>query len=217
MAERKVTICGEAITGSAHVCAFFNSRSEEDAIVIPYLREGLDRGERVVGIVEGWRRDARLSGLRDEGVAVDAALAAGELEVLTPDQTYLKTGEFDPQEMFVILRELLSSAKHEGRAVRTCGSMDCLSRSNVSSEKVLEYESQVNLFTRDHDCTLLCVYDLALISDALMADIISTHPYVVMNQRLRSNPHYIEPEVYIDEVLRPRITEKARMEQLPRA
>lgn len=215
MAGRSVTICGETISGSAHVCAFFNSQSEEDEVVVPFFREGLDRGERVVGIVEDWRRDDRLSGLREGGVPVDAAMRSGELDVLTPAQTYLRTGEFDPDEMFRLVLEMLSSARHEGQTVRTCGSMDCLARSNVPSEKVLEYESRVNRFTRDFDCTLMCVYDLAQIDGRLMADIISTHPYVIMNQRLRPNAHYIEPEVYINEVLRPRITEKARTGQPP--
>jgi hypothetical protein len=217
MAERSMTICGETVSGSAHICAFFDSRSEEHDVVIPYYREGLDRGERVVGIVDDGRRDAHLRGLRAGGVQVDAALQSGQLDVLSPGQTYLKHGSFDPDETFAMVLDMLSSARNEGRTVRTCGSMDSLSRRSVPSDKVLEYESRVNVLTRDYDCTLMCVYDLSQINGRLMADIISTHPYVIMNQRLRTNAHYIEPEVYIDEVLRPRITEKMRTGELPPA
>lgn len=217
MAERSMTICGETVSGSAHVCAFFNSRSEEHDIVIPFYREGLDRGERVVGIVDDERRSAHLNELRAGGVEVDAALQSRQLDVLSPAQTYLKNGVFDPDATFAMVLNMLSLASHEGRSVRTCGSMDSLSRSKVPSDRVLEYESRVNVLTRAYDCSLMCVYDLAQISAGLMADIISTHPYVILNQRLRPNAHYIEPEVYIDEVLRPRTPGKARVGKLPLA
>lgn len=215
MPERSVTICGETLSGSAHVCAFFNSRAEEYEVVVPYYREGLARGDRVVGIVDAARRDAHLRGLRAGGLPVDAAMHSRQLDVLTPADTYFRNGDFDPDEMFGMVLEMLSSAKQEGRTVRTCGGMDWVSRSNVPAEKVLEYESRVNVFTRDYDCTLMCVYNLAQISGALMADIISTHPYVILNQRVRRNAHYIEPEVYLDEVLRPRKPGKAREGYLP--
>lgn len=215
MAKRSVTICGETVSGSAHVCAFFNSRAEEYDVVVPYYREGLDRGERVVGIVDDGRRDAHLRGLRAGGLPVDVAMDSQQLDILTPAETYFKNGDFEPNDMFGMVLDMLASAKDDGRTVRTCGGMDWLSRSSVPSDKVLEYESRVNVLTRAYDCTLMCVYDLAQISGALMADIISTHPYVVMNQRLRHNAHYIEPEVYVDEVLRRRKTGKEREGPLP--
>ena len=201
---RSISVCGETISGSAHICAFFNSRAEAYDVLVPFYRDGLAKGDRMVGIVEGFRRDAHLRGLRAGGVPVDRAMRERQLDVLTADETYLRNGTFDADAMLAAVRDMLTSAKAEQRSVRTCGEMDWLARSSVPSSVVIEYEARVNDFTYEHDCTLMCVYDLAQITGALMADIISTHPYVVMNRKLRHNPHFIEPKTYLDEVLRPR-------------
>jgi hypothetical protein len=33
-----------------------------------------------------------------------------------------------------------------------------------------------------------------------MADIMATHPYVVLGGQLQENPYYVEPEVYLQKV-----------------
>ena len=42
---------------------------------------------------------------------------------------------------------------------------------------------------------MLCVYDLASTPARLMSDILATHPFAVINGRLRANPYAVDPDV----------------------
>jgi hypothetical protein len=46
----------------------------------------------------------------------------------------------------------------------------------------------------------MCVYDLLKLRGETVADIMATHPYVVLRGRIRENPFYIRPEIYLREV-----------------
>ena len=44
-APRQVRLAGAPLERSRHVCAFFNNADEAYGILVPFIREGLDRGE----------------------------------------------------------------------------------------------------------------------------------------------------------------------------
>ena len=59
----------------------------------------------------------------------------------------------------------------------------------------------MNLLVPTFDCTFVCVYDLDKLSGGMVADILATHPYVIMNGQIRANAFYIEPRRYLSELL----------------
>jgi hypothetical protein len=75
--------------------------------------------------------------------------------------------------------------------------MDWMHRGAPGTERMLEYEARMNFLAADFDCTFTCVYDLSKLDGATVADIIATHPYVVMRKQIRQNPFYIPPEVFL--------------------
>jgi hypothetical protein len=76
-----------------------------------------------------------------------------------------------------------------------------VTRPEVDAELVMEYEARVNFLTPVYRCTLVCGYDLARISGGLLADIIATHPFVILKRRIRENPWYMHPKTYLEEIL----------------
>ena len=81
MSETGAHLAGEALGGRTHVCAFFANRAAAHRALIPFAREGLDQGERVVRVVAAARRRSYLATLRAAGVDVTAAQASGALRV----------------------------------------------------------------------------------------------------------------------------------------
>ena len=59
----------------------------------------------------------------------------------------------------------------------------------------------MNLLVPKFDCTFMCVYDLHRLTGTMIADLMATHPYVIMNGELRENRFYIPPEQYLAEFL----------------
>ena len=54
----------------SHVCAFFNSREEEFTVLLPFLKEGFDAGDRAVHILDKKHRAERVSTGSNHGTGI---------------------------------------------------------------------------------------------------------------------------------------------------
>jgi signal transduction histidine kinase len=51
-ANNEIRLAGSTLGPSRHACAFFNSREEEQNIVFPFIKDGIQRGDKVFPIVD---------------------------------------------------------------------------------------------------------------------------------------------------------------------
>jgi hypothetical protein len=195
--RQSIRLCGQEIDQPGHICAFFSSVEEEYETLIPYLKDGVDAGEQVLNVLDEERLRDHRQRLDAAGVPVDG----GRLTIASSEDTYLEGGHFDMDRMIGFVRDRLVAAAAAGRCVRTAGWMDWVHREEVRTERAMEYEARMNLLVPTFDCTFMCIFDLTKVSGELMVDIMSTHPYVVLKGRVRQNPFYIPPEVYLTELL----------------
>jgi hypothetical protein len=198
--DRTVTLCGHRLSGSAHICAFFESAAEKYDMILPFFREGLENGEAVLNVVEDAAFPAHVGRLRAAGVAVRNGDAG--VEVRPASETYFAAGHFDPLAIFGTVEGKLAEANAAGSAIRTFGEMSWVADAETPAERVMEYEARVNHLTELYRCTLVCGYDLGRVSGTMLADIVATHPFVVLNGSVRENPWYVDPRTYLDELLR---------------
>lgn len=105
--------------------------------------------------------------------------------------------------MVGFVHDQLVAATAEGRAVRTAGWMDWIHRDLPGTERVMVYEARMNLLVPKFKTTFMCVYDLARLSGEMVVDIMATNPYVILKGRVRQNPFFIPPEIYLRELLSP--------------
>jgi hypothetical protein len=192
-----VHLCGQDIHRPGHICAFFDSRDEEYSVLLPYLREGVDRGEKVLNVLDASRHEDHGRRLRAAGI--DAEL--GDVSVAASEDTYLIDGRFEMERMARFVEQTVSNARAGGCRVRTAGWMNWLQQGAPGSERAVEYEARMNLLVPKYDCTFMCVYDLAQLGGPAVVDIISTHPWVILNGTIRKNEKYIPPEIYLDRLL----------------
>jgi MEDS: MEthanogen/methylotroph, DcmR Sensory domain len=82
-----------------HLCLIYGTQEEQFAAALPYLRTGLERGERCLYIVDENSAAAVLDALRKGGTDVDRYLRSGALTMTHKRETYLKQGRFDPDWM----------------------------------------------------------------------------------------------------------------------
>jgi hypothetical protein len=201
---RPVTVCGQNLPFATHICAFFESDDQELDCLVPYFTEGLEQGEQVVSI-----RDAEKIGHHTRSLQrrmprpLDEAVRNSQFRVLASEETYLRDGFFGHERMGLMLEEVLKAAESSPfKRVRTCGDMTWALRQMPGTDELMEYESRVNVFTREHDCTLMCVYDVNKFSGRAVMDVLATHPMVVMGDRIYENPYYVEPTQYLRTLLR---------------
>jgi hypothetical protein len=191
------TVCGHRLDDATHICAFFDSSKEEYACIVPYFAEGLEQGEQVVTIRDNAHHGEHLDRLRQGELAVDDAVAAGQLKVMASEDTYLKDECFEVERMFSMLMEALESGEKDFKRVRTCGEMSWALRNLAGTDQLMEYEARVNQLLSKHDCTLMCVYDVNRFSGRVLLDALSTHPHVIVNGKLVKNQYFVEPMEYL--------------------
>lgn len=193
-----VHLCGATIHEGGHVCAFFDSRAEKYAVLAPYFAEGIANGDLIINVVEEKDRDDHVRTLNQADVPVTEAMHRGQCRLLTAEETYLKEGTVDLDEMLGLLEEALETARRDGTTIRTCGEMNWIGRSRMKPEQVLAYEARVNQFVPTFQCTLVCVYDAAALSAGMVADILATHPTSIINGELRENPYFVDPAKFLE-------------------
>src|SRR5947207_13787294 len=93
--SQPIRLAGSMLGRYRHVCVFFSSPQEEYETLLPFVRDGLERGERAYHVLPSQYREEHLEQLRSAGIDVAAALGRRQLEVATPQETYLRGGRFD--------------------------------------------------------------------------------------------------------------------------
>jgi two-component system cell cycle sensor histidine kinase/response regulator CckA len=197
-----------------HLCCLYETEEEHRALLTPFLRQGLGRGEKVFYIVDTRTAEAILSYLRDEGLEVEPYLESGQLSILTVDDAYMRDGVFDPDGMIALLRAETEQALAEGYpALHVTGEMAWALRGLPGSERLIEYESKLSTFFPDSRCLTICQYDRRRFDPALLLDVLATHPIAVIGTEFYENFYYMPPTEFLGPDL-PAATLRHRLENL---
>jgi hypothetical protein len=197
-----VRLAGRTLSEKRHVCAFFNSREEQNKVLMPFLKEGIDRGEKILRIMDARLRDEYLAAYEAGGIDVQAAEQNGQLEVRHWHDTYLKGGRFDTDSMLRLLEEGLEQNRKQYGLTRAVGNMEWALEPVPGVTDIVEYEAKLNLVVTKYPDPLVCVYDLNMHSASLVMEILRTHPMVIVGGVLQENPLYVPPEEFLKELRR---------------
>src|SRR5260370_4083608 len=88
-----------------HICLIYENPAEQMAVAVPFIIDGLDRGERCLYIADDRTIDEVVQALEAAGVDVAQERQRGALRLLTSQDTYLRAGEFVPQTMIGLIRK----------------------------------------------------------------------------------------------------------------
>jgi len=150
--DRSVHLAGSALDRARHVCAFFHSRDEEYRVLMPFITEGFEHGDRAFHIVDPNHRPEHMERLREGGIDVDAAEQRGQLTVLRWQDAYLRGGHFDQNAMLALIEEVLTAGKEEGYDLtRLVANMEWALEDRPGVEDIVEYETRLNYVLPKYD------------------------------------------------------------------
>jgi PAS domain S-box-containing protein len=188
----------EALLPHAHLCLIYETPDEQRAAVVPFVRLGLERGERCVYVVDETTAATVLDALRNDGVDTTAAQASGALAVLTKRETYLRDGAFDPERMIAYLAESTAAARADGfAALRVTGEMTWALGDTIGADRLVEYEARLNDFLSGNECLAICQYHRSRFPAETIRDVILTHPLVIHGGGVLRNDHYLSPREFL--------------------
>jgi AraC-like DNA-binding protein len=197
----EVECAGRALGKHRHICAFFNSVDEEHRVLGSFIRDGLDRGERAIHLVDTELRGEYLKGLADAGIDVQQALSTLQLQVLPYPDAYLREDRFDQEAMLALLEDLLQSSATSGYPLaRVLGHMEWALLEKPGVEDLIEYETRLNYLLPKYDDPVVCCYDLTKFSTSMIMDVMRTHPVAIIGGVLQENPFFVPPDEFLREL-----------------
>ena len=200
-ASTSPSLAGRPLGDYYHVCAFFDSRDEEYAVLGPFFKEGLDRGEKSVHIVDPTLIPDHLQRLEASGIETERCRQGGQLDVLSWDDAYLSNGTFEQERMLGAINAVIAAGLAGGYPkMRIMGNMGWTLKGQPGTEQVLEFEARVNEVLTESRQLAVCVYDSSRISGAMMMDILRSHPLTLIGTVLHQNPFYVPPAELVREL-----------------
>jgi MEDS: MEthanogen/methylotroph, DcmR Sensory domain len=199
--EHPVHFGNQTLGNERHICAFFHSRDEEYRFLLPFIREGIERGERAFHIVDPNLVEDHVGRLREGGIDTDVAQTRGQLIVKRWQDAYLRDGNFDQEGMVALLEEVLTEGQADGYPrTRAIGHMEWALEDLPGVTDLVEYETRLNFVLPKYKDAVVCTYDCSKFSAAVAMDILRTHPMVILGGVLQRNPFFVPPADLLTEL-----------------
>ncbi len=200
--EKPIRFAGSELGAQRHICAFFNTSEEKYRVLLPFIKEGLERGERAFHIVDPAQREAHLGRLKSAGIDASSVQEKGQLELQDWNEFYFPDGRFDETRTIAQWVALLDGAVQKGYPrTRVLAHLEW---ARDDADALLQYESNFNRTPRNRD-PVICIYDLSKHSAAFIMDIMRTHPMIIIGGILQMNPFYMPPDQFLQELRGPRV------------
>jgi hypothetical protein len=140
-----ISLAGSYLTEARHVCAFFNSREDEYSVTLPFIKDGIECGDKALHIVNPARRTDHLQRLAAFGIDIDSAQRRGQLEVYDWKDTFFRDGPFHLDRQLTLLEEALRSGQQQGFPLsRYIARAEWALEGGASIDLLLEFEARVN-------------------------------------------------------------------------
>jgi hypothetical protein len=196
-----VRLAGSVLGHSCHVCAFFHSKDDEYRVLMPFIKDGFEKGDRAFHVVDPKHRAAHMRRLEREGIDVATAESKGQLEVRRWEEAYIKDNYFDQYRMIETIKGALDPAKKQpGTLTRLVANMEWALEDLPGVHDILEYETRLNYVLPEYHDPVICTYDLSRFDASVVMDIMRTHPMVIVGGMLQENPFYVPPDEMLKEL-----------------
>jgi hypothetical protein len=199
--NRVVHLAGSTLSCSCHACAFFHNREEEERVLLPFLKEGIEAGDKFFHVLNSEYQPARRRSLLGSGIDLAHAEQTSQVELRPWEQAYLRGGRFDQDAMLDLIQQVLTEGKQQGFGLtRLWANMEWALEDLPGVHDIVEYETRLNHVLPKYDDVVVCTYDITKFSAAVVMDILRTHPEVIIGGTLQKNPFYVPPEEFLQEL-----------------
>jgi hypothetical protein len=193
-------LAGSTRTCPCHACAFFGSKEEEYHVLLPFMKEGYDAGDKLINIIDKRHREERLRSLARAGLDIAAAERTGQLELRPWEQAHLTGGHFDQNAMLTSLEQAAVRGEREGGRTRLWSNQEWALDDIPGVDDIVEYECRFNYIWPKSNDVVVCVYDTTKFRADVLMQILRTHPFAIVGNSLQENPFYVPPDELLNEL-----------------
>jgi len=199
--QQPIRFAGGELGEHRHACAFFRNPDEEYQVLLPFIKEGILRGEKAFHIVDPALRADHLQRLQEAGIDTTGVEQTGQLEVRRWEEMYLRGGHFDQDAMLGRIEEALQGGMAQGYALtRLVAHMEWALEDRQGVNDLVEYEARLNYCLPKYDAPVICTYDSAKFGTGTVLDVLRAHPMVVIGGILQRNPFFVPPDEFLKQL-----------------
>ncbi len=210
-----VQFAGDSLP-ARHICAFFNTADEEYRVLRSFIKDGLDRGDKVFHLVNPELRKEHLRRLGEAGINVQDAMDTGQLEVRPWQDAPLRGGRFDQDAWLVSFEQVLQSGPVAGYAqTRFLAHMEWALVDLPGVGDLIEFETRVNYVIPKYNDIVICAYELSKFGASVVMDALRTHPVVIVGGLVQENPFFVPPDQFLLEIRERRPVRKSAADNRP--
>lgn len=181
-----------------HICYIYKDEDERKEVIAKFVESGLLGGELVGYFVDAISPEEMREHLASLGISLAPGAKQEQLAIIDAAKTYCGDGCFEPAAMLEKVGELYRRSQTEGYSgARATGEMAWALRGIPGSEKLIEYESRLNLLVEHHPITLICQYDANRFDGATIYDVLNVHPMMIVRGQVVRNPYYVAPAEFL--------------------
>jgi DcmR-like sensory protein len=205
-----IRFAGSVLGSNRHIGGFFRNSDEEYGLLLPFIREGLERGEKAFHVVSPHQRLEHLWRLTCAGIDVTDARATGQFELCKWEEVYFCKGYFDQNRMLAIYQHVFDASTELGYGLtRLVAHMEWAFEDREGVRDLLEYEARFNLMHQGRKDVVICAYDLRKFRADVIVDVLRTHSMIIIGGSLQQNSFFVPPGEFLAE-LRARESSKHR-------
>jgi hypothetical protein len=199
--EKPIHLAGVKMGRHRHVCALFENQKQGDKVIIPFLKEGIERGERVCCISGVEIRTHLLQKLQLAGIEVAMAEKGGQLKFDQWGPSMVRSGHFDQEAVVSRIEDMLKGGREQGfELTRFVGYMEWARDNNVDIDDLVEFETHVTRMLEEFNDPVICAYNLSAFNAGALVNILRTHPVAILGDVVAENPFFDPPEVVLREL-----------------
>jgi CRP/FNR family transcriptional regulator, nitrogen oxide reductase regulator len=161
-----------------HVVFIYENAAELTAFAVPFVKEGLARGERCLYVVDDPERTQITEALVAGGVDVTQEHERGAFVLMNAEQ-FAGPPPFDPVRLIELIRRRMTEAGSRGfTGLRIAGQMTWTIEARVSDRALVEFELLLEK-AGSGPLTVACMYRRDRFNRAVLQQMIRSHPIVI--------------------------------------
>ncbi len=164
--------------GSNHICLIYRTAAEQFAAVVPWIRFGIDRGERCIYVADDNEIEVVRTQLSTQGVGQDIA-SERVLLLAASAEGLFRSGGLSFDALFARLEDFCIKAQLQGSSIiRLACEMTWISGGNDGLEQLIEFESRLNQISTPILRTM-CQFNVNRFDSTFVREVVRTHPHIV--------------------------------------
>jgi signal transduction histidine kinase len=168
----------------------YRTRAEQFAAVLPWVRFGIERGERCIYIADDNELGVVRESLGSLGITVGTALEPSVLLLYAKSDAFIRQDRFDLDALFAILEDLCAEAAIRGfPAIRLAGEMTWALDGNLAVEQLCEFENRLNKISTPL-LRSMCQFNLDRFGSEILGEIVRVHPHIIFEGKSYHNSQF---------------------------